>query len=217
MALCVGISPSDEKSCHVCDQAIDDRYLNIHLFVLHPECFRCTSCQVEIKPASLYYLHHQDKGLDQTKLSNHQIHCSTCHTPNTEKEWQIVPQPQQVQYPTKQLTYHPASQPHTPVSSPFDKVQPSDLMGSKKYGTNRPQFGTVKVCPGCTDRITSVHDERTGPRAAKWHRQCLVCCSCQKVLDSSAKVHQDSDTDRLVPSCTTCLVITKKEYESKEE
>jgi hypothetical protein len=66
-------------------------------------------------------------------------------------------------------------------------------------------FGTVKICPGCQKQIVSVHDEHKGPQAVSWHRRCLVCCTCRKALDSSAKV-QVARGKRLVPSCTTCLV-----------
>ncbi|KAI8337140.1 hypothetical protein BC941DRAFT_426803 [Chlamydoabsidia padenii] len=163
-------------------------------------------CQTVLKPASIYYHKNQDQ-------SDH-ILCRTCYQGDDDEHLQIVPQCQQVEYPTKQLIHHPSMSPTSPLS--FDNippVQPSDLLSSKKKHGSFQRFGTVKVCPGCQDRITSFHDERTGPRAAKWHRQCLVCCSCQKVLDSSAKVHQAPESDRLVPSCTTCLV-SKRERET---
>ncbi|ORZ25160.1 hypothetical protein BCR42DRAFT_385812 [Absidia repens] len=97
---------------------------------------------------------------------------------------------------------------------PVKPVHPSELMRVKKnHGQKKrpavPQFGAIKVCPGCQSRIASVHEECTGPRAAKWHRQCLVCSSCRKVLDSSAKIHHTPEKDLLVPTCTTCLLKRK--------
>ncbi|ORZ10513.1 hypothetical protein BCR42DRAFT_333528 [Absidia repens] len=226
------ISPTVEKTCHQCGHHIFDQYIAIHSSVLHPECFQCSECHNVLKPASFYC--HKNQGLSKSSNNSENdnlIVCRPCHQKqspqdqytitlknatttvnnhNTEGQWFIVPQPLFVQRSTGQLTYHSPTTPTTGVDQVVPPVQPSDLMSSKHYSNRKrrplPQFGTVKVCPGCQNRIESVHEERTGPRAAKWHRQCLVCCSCNKVLDSSAKVHQALENERLIPSCTTCLV-----------
>lgn len=133
------------------------------------------SCQGVLTSASIYCYKDQN-----------QTYCSSCHhirfpqdqtNINNNAQWHIVPQARPI---LKQLTF--------------------DIRM-----TSASTFGTVKVCPGCQHRIVSVHDEYKGPQAVSWHRQCLVCCTCRKSLDSSAKVHV-THGKRLVPSCTTCLV-----------
>ncbi|KAI8099333.1 uncharacterized protein BX664DRAFT_310316 [Halteromyces radiatus] len=159
------------------------------------------------------------------------------HTITNDGQWKIVPQPYDLERSILQLKYPNNSSPtlsvsmsscssisslstsltSSPSSPHIDTMvaptettifQPSQLMKSKVYRP-LPQFGTVKVCPGCQERIVSVHEERTGPRAAKWHRHCLACHSCHKPLDSSAKVYQAPGSQQLIPSCTTCLLLMK--------
>ncbi|CEG83011.1 Putative Cyclin-dependent protein kinase [Rhizopus microsporus] len=81
-------------------------------------------------------------------------------------------------------------------------VKPSSLMSSREKPL--PRFGIVRACPRCNERITSVHEEIPGPKASRWHKKCLSCTGCNKLLDSGAAVHEDSSTGRLYPWCTTC-------------
>lgn len=86
-------------------------------------------------------------------------------------------------------------------------IKASTLMSSR--GRPLPRFGVVRDCPGCSQRIVSVHEEIPGPKAARWHKKCLACDGCSKILDSGATVAEDSETGNLRPWCTTCLVILK--------
>lgn len=83
-------------------------------------------------------------------------------------------------------------------------IKPSSLMSSR--GRPLPRFGVVRDCPGCSQRIVSVHEEIPGPKAARWHKKCLACKGCSKILDSGATVHEEEGTGSLKPWCTTCLV-----------
>lgn len=83
-------------------------------------------------------------------------------------------------------------------------IKPSSLMSSR--GRPLPRFGVVRDCPGCSQRIVSVHEEIPGPKAARWHKKCLACNGCSKILDSGAIVHEEKETGNLKPWCTTCLV-----------
>jgi hypothetical protein len=85
-------------------------------------------------------------------------------------------------------------------------IKPSSLMSSR--GRPLPRFGVVRDCPGCSQRIVSVHEEIPGPKAARWHKKCLACNECSKILDSGATVHEEKETRNLKPWCTTCLVST---------
>jgi hypothetical protein len=92
----------------------------------------------------------------------------------------------------------------TLTSFPEGTIKPSSLMSSR--GRPLPRFGVTKDCPGCNKRIVSVHEEIPGPKASRWHKKCLACNGCNKVLDSGATVHQNDGTGNLEPWCTTCLV-----------
>ncbi|KAF8944493.1 hypothetical protein BGZ47_004151, partial [Haplosporangium gracile] len=48
-----------------------------------------------------------------------------------------------------------------------------------------PKFGGVTTCPRCQQAV-SVMDQVPGPKGEKWHKKCLNCKECKKVLDSSA-------------------------------
>ncbi|KAF9927062.1 hypothetical protein FBU30_003524 [Linnemannia zychae] len=48
-----------------------------------------------------------------------------------------------------------------------------------------PKFGGVMNCPRCQQAI-GVMDQVPGPKGEKWHKKCLNCKVCKKVLDSSA-------------------------------
>ena len=73
-------------------------------------------------------------------------------------------------------------------------------------GKPLPRFGIIRDCPGCNLRINSFQDEIPGPKAARWHKKCLVCQGCSKGLDSGATVIEVPSTKCLEPWCTTCLV-----------
>ncbi|KAG0317078.1 hypothetical protein BGZ97_005949 [Linnemannia gamsii] len=48
-----------------------------------------------------------------------------------------------------------------------------------------PKFGGVTTCPRCQQAV-GVMDQVPGPKGEKWHKKCLNCKDCKKVLDSSA-------------------------------
>ncbi|KAF9544879.1 hypothetical protein EC957_011609 [Mortierella hygrophila] len=48
-----------------------------------------------------------------------------------------------------------------------------------------PKFGGVTTCPRCQQAV-GVMDQVPGPKGEKWHKRCLNCRECKKVLDSSA-------------------------------
>ncbi|KAG0307947.1 hypothetical protein BGZ99_001326 [Dissophora globulifera] len=48
-----------------------------------------------------------------------------------------------------------------------------------------PKFGGVTMCPRCQQAV-GVMDQVPGPKNEKWHKKCLNCKECKKVLDSSA-------------------------------
>ncbi|KAF9127147.1 hypothetical protein BGW39_006071 [Mortierella sp. 14UC] len=48
-----------------------------------------------------------------------------------------------------------------------------------------PKFGGVMTCPRCQQAV-GVMDQVPGPKNEKWHKKCLNCKECKKVLDSSA-------------------------------
>lgn len=95
---------------------------------------------------------------------------------------------------------------HLPTDTSNESIKPSSLMSSR--GRPLPRFGVVRDCPGCSERIVSVHEEIPGPKAARWHKKCLACNGCSKILDSGATVHEEEGTGNLKPWCTTCLVST---------
>lgn len=86
-------------------------------------------------------------------------------------------------------------------------VKPSSLMSRRARPL--PKFGVRKTCPGCQETIQSVHEEKPGPKATRWHIKCLKCTGCSKSLDSGATVHPDA-TGNLNPWCTMCLVSAKQ-------
>lgn len=93
----------------------------------------------------------------------------------------------------------------SPAPVKHGSIKASSLMSSR--GRPLPRFGVVRDCPGCSQRIASVHEEIPGPKAARWHKKCLACDGCSKILDSGATVAEDFKTGNLRPWCTTCLVI----------
>lgn len=51
--------------------------------------------------------------------------------------------------------------------------------------TPLPRFGGTTNCPRCLKAV-GVMDQVPGPKNGKWHKGCLKCMDCNKVLDSSA-------------------------------
>ena len=187
------------------------------------QCFRCTGCQKILAPASIY-----------TELNG--SFCQSCTSEKlTEdketlsKNMKIVPQPQSLvtTSPTTASTLDmsaltqglvnciispsvettkslPLSTSQMKAENTNEIVKPSSLMSSR--GRPLPRFGVTRDCPGCSQRIVSVHEEIPGPKAARWHKKCLACNGCSKILDSAATVHVEEGTGNLKPWCTTCLV-----------
>ncbi|KAK4518887.1 uncharacterized protein ATC70_009112 [Mucor velutinosus] len=202
------------QSCSRCSQAITDSYIALNTNVLHPRCLRCTGCQKILHPASIYF-------------DINGAHCQTCSNEKMDnkellsKHMKIVPQLQKVAVATTTTSIatniieqqHQQEEVQEKAISPIEKVvetvKPSSLMSSRGRRP-LPQFGVVRDCAGCNQRIYSVHEEIPGPKASKWHKKCLVCTGCNKTLDSGATVHEHEDTHTLNPWCTTCLLSKKK-------
>lgn len=51
--------------------------------------------------------------------------------------------------------------------------------------------GGSHMCPGCANQVYSL-EETAGPAGTWWHRNCLRCKMCRKVMDSSSK-HTKND------------------------
>jgi hypothetical protein len=63
------------------------------------------------------------------------------------------------------------------------------------------QLGGTSRCFKCNERLYAI-DEVPGPRATKWHRNCLACLVCRKPLDSMALMRDDTDG----PYCRMCYI-----------
>ncbi|KAG0330886.1 hypothetical protein BG004_001939 [Podila humilis] len=55
-----------------------------------------------------------------------------------------------------------------------------------------PKFGGVTICPRCQQAV-GVMDQVPGPKNEKWHKKCLNCKGCKKVLDSSAMTRGEGE------------------------
>ncbi|KAG0205830.1 Cysteine and glycine-rich protein 1 [Mortierella sp. GBA30] len=55
-----------------------------------------------------------------------------------------------------------------------------------------PKFGGVTNCPRCQQPV-GVMDQVPGPKNEKWHKKCLNCKECKKVLDSSCLTRGDGE------------------------
>ncbi|KAI9485880.1 MAG: hypothetical protein EXX96DRAFT_471379 [Benjaminiella poitrasii] len=209
-------------TCSRCSHSIIGNYITISSLVLHPRCFRCTGCQKVLTPSSIYI--DMNGSYCQSCSNKKLLNDKETHT----KHIKIVPQLQKNITAVSNaniidtLALHTKSNgscnsPFTEstVTSPItlsgnssdlkaETVKPSSLMSSR--GRPLPLFGIVRECAGCKQRIHSVHEEIPGPKASKWHRKCLACKCCSKILDSGATVRRDEYSEKLVPWCTTCLV-----------
>ncbi|KAF9024460.1 hypothetical protein BGZ52_010928 [Haplosporangium bisporale] len=63
-----------------------------------------------------------------------------------------------------------------------------------------PKFGGVTICPRCQQAV-GVMDQVPGPKNEKWHKKCLNCKDCKKVLDSSAMTRGEGEA-----YCRGCFV-----------
>ncbi|KAI9263173.1 hypothetical protein BDA99DRAFT_571893 [Phascolomyces articulosus] len=217
------------KSCSRCSTEINDAYIVIHNKPLHPKCFRCSVCHKALQPSSIY---------TDTKTA---VYCQPCSNKKVQqfstRQTKIVPQLHPPPQPClslpitdsmDRLSLAPSSisggsQLSSSIASSFglpittnnnnntaSNVIPPSLLMSRR-GKPLPKFGMRKVCAGCTQTIISVHEEKPGPRATRWHKKCLACSRCSKVLDSAAVVHENATTGGLEPWCTMCLLVKKKE------
>ncbi|PHZ14851.1 uncharacterized protein RHIMIDRAFT_276467 [Rhizopus microsporus ATCC 52813] len=221
---CALFMPSS-LDCSECSLPIIESYIVVNSSTLHVKCFKCTCCNKVLQPSVMY--------TDMNGAFCQQ--CTATELPQDQellsKHMRIVPFPQSIPatrpaIPKGTLLYEdneefsgsgpeyktvehylrmPASAPCSPYSRHITSfVKPSSLMSSREKPL--PRFGIVRACPRCNERITSVHEEIPGPKASRWHKKCLSCTGCNKLLDSGAAVHEDSSTGRLYPWCTTCSV-----------
>ncbi|KAI8147810.1 hypothetical protein BJV82DRAFT_593447 [Fennellomyces sp. T-0311] len=205
------------RNCSRCSTEIKDAYLMIHNRAIHAKCFRCSSCQKVLQPSSVY---------TDAKTTAFCQPCSTDKLQLASRKTKIVPQlhPPPASLPItdsmERLSLGPCSGGNSQASSPSPSspasptmpssggIKPSSLMSRRARPL--PKFGSRKVCAGCCQTIVSVHEEKPGPRATRWHTKCLCCRRCSKALDSAAVVHE-SVTGGLDPWCTICLLVKKKE------
>ncbi|KAG0366030.1 hypothetical protein BGZ54_005924 [Gamsiella multidivaricata] len=66
-----------------------------------------------------------------------------------------------------------------------------------------PKFGGVTTCPRCHLAV-SVMEQVPGPKNEKWHKKCLNCTGCKKVLDSSALTRGEGEA-----FCRACFNKTR--------
>ncbi|KAI8058317.1 hypothetical protein BDF22DRAFT_665039 [Syncephalis plumigaleata] len=74
-------------------------------------------------------------------------------------------------------------------------------VGGGHQPTRFAQLGGTSRCFKCNQRLYAI-DEVPGPRATKWHRNCLACLVCRKPLDSMALMRDDTDG----PYCRMCYI-----------
>ncbi|SHO76216.1 Uncharacterized protein MSYG_0553 [Malassezia sympodialis ATCC 42132] len=61
-----------------------------------------------------------------------------------------------------------------------------------------PVFGPAPQCPRCHDRVYAA-EQVLGPRSVKYHRRCLKCVVCNRLLDSVTLLEHDGE-----PICHNC-------------
>ncbi|WFD25336.1 hypothetical protein MNAN1_000304a [Malassezia nana] len=61
-----------------------------------------------------------------------------------------------------------------------------------------PVFGPAPRCPRCQDRVYAA-EQVLGPRSIKYHRHCLKCIVCNRLLDSVTLLDHDGE-----PICHNC-------------
>jgi len=61
-----------------------------------------------------------------------------------------------------------------------------------------PVFGPAPQCPRCQDRVYAA-EQVLGPRSIKYHRHCLKCVVCNRLLDSVTLLEHDGE-----PICHNC-------------
>ncbi|KAI9315396.1 hypothetical protein BX666DRAFT_1962374 [Dichotomocladium elegans] len=188
------------KACGRCSSDIRGGYLLIRDVPLHPQCFRCTSCKKLLRPSTLYI---------DTATSAYCQPCGKAASATTALGYtKIVPQLHVPRFP---MTASASTSIIDTAAS--DQVKPSSLMSRRI--TPLPPFGVRRVCAGCNESIVSVHEEKPGPRATRWHTKCLRCRGCAKMLDSAAVAHENATTGGLDPWCRLCLLAKNKPQQSQ--
>ncbi|KAF9426969.1 hypothetical protein BGZ94_005717 [Podila epigama] len=101
----------------------------------------------------------------------------------------------------------PTDQSHQETLSPSLSTSPVILMASplaprsgapvltSLFSTRTrplPKFGGATICPRCQQAV-GVMEQVPGPRNEKWHKKCLNCKECKKVLDSSAMTRGEGE------------------------
>lgn len=93
---------------------------------------------------------------------------------------------------------HPALPPHEEhVSSTWLRSVP---WGGAQLSDDAmpPTFGGAPRCPRCNDRVYAA-EQVIGPASKFYHRQCLKCVVCNKLLDSVRLLEHDGE-----PFCNNC-------------
>ncbi|KAL0080013.1 hypothetical protein J3Q64DRAFT_1864645 [Phycomyces blakesleeanus] len=227
------------RSCTRCSLSITDSYLGIQTSVLHLRCFRCTSCQKVLQPSTIYTdlkgtfcqqctnttLTHDNETLAQhMKIVPQPVQLSLRSGPLSmfgsslslvsnqtgSTTTSACPSPSTSSSTNRSCVGSPPSVPNL-VSPAHEVVPPSALMSSR--GRPLPRFGTTKTCPGCCQRIVSIHEEKQGPKATRWHIKCLACTRCSKQLDSAATVLEEKTGAN--PWCSACLLWKKNDTENE--
>ncbi|KAI7866149.1 hypothetical protein BDF14DRAFT_881333 [Spinellus fusiger] len=228
------------RACTRCSLSITDNYLMIHHSVIHSSCFRCTTCSKVLQPSTFYTdikgAHCQDCTesvllLDKTVLDQHlkivpqlmntRTHLNTPmqassfslksnYTTSTSTNTSTCASP--INSANHSMIGSPQSGVHS-LDSTQEIIPPSALMSSR--GRPLPRFGTTKTCPGCTQKIASIHEEKQGPKATRWHIKCLTCTRCSKQLDSAATVLESKTGGN--PWCSMCLLWKKNEVDHSTE
>ncbi|KAI9020704.1 hypothetical protein CLU79DRAFT_888176 [Phycomyces nitens] len=223
------------RSCTRCSLSITDAYIAIHTSVLHLRCFRCTSCQKVLQPSTIYTdiqgtfcqqctnttLTHDNETLAQhmkivpqpvqltsrsgpLSMFGSSLSLMSNQTGSTSTSTSACPSPSSSTNRSCIGSPPPLANSISPAN---EAVPPSALMSTR--GRPLPRFGTTKTCPGCCQRIISIHEEKQGPKATRWHIKCLTCTRCSKQLDSAATVIEEKTGAN--PWCSACLLWKKND------
>ncbi|CDS12276.1 hypothetical protein LRAMOSA04471 [Lichtheimia ramosa] len=202
---CYTAAMTETQACVRCSADIKEAYLIIHQARMHPKASAAAYCQPCAKKT--------DKIPDnaETRIVP-QLHPPPPPQVNNNPLSPTLTQSMESLSTLASSHSNGSSTPTSPSSSqqqqqPIQQqqqVMPSSLMSRRAKPL--PKFGMRKVCAGCNQTIASVHDEKPGPRATRWHKKCLCCQGCAKVLDSAAVVHDNPSSGGLDPWCRLCLL-----------
>ncbi|ORX54972.1 hypothetical protein DM01DRAFT_1373600 [Hesseltinella vesiculosa] len=133
------------RACDRCNKLIDNKFLPIDSVVAHPECFRCSTCDCALTPATIY------------GQKNQRVHCGPCYQRAYPEEmknlasdikWMVVPQPMSMKKPMCELigSTIPAS---LPTINTDAKQQPGtkDTKSMRNAQARVLQNGTANVSP----------------------------------------------------------------------